>query len=111
MKKLILAAYLFFAFNFSFGQYNACAGKSEVRETVIKEVKDEKTGEVKREEVKQLPQTAVQDAHGNLKRKQIRPSNRWCFQRSNNFCVKHLWKYDGIRKNSWCFKRFLHGRS
>lgn len=67
MKKLIYTTCLLFAFNVSFGQYNECAGKSEVRETEYKEVKDKSTGQVKRVEIKTLPQTAVQDVHGNLK--------------------------------------------
>ena len=61
MKRItILALALWASTNISFAQYNACAAKSEVTETVTREVKDAETGAKKIEQV----QVAVQNRDG-----------------------------------------------
>jgi hypothetical protein len=61
MKRItILALALWASTNISLAQYNACAAKSEVTETVTREVKDAETGAKKIEQV----QVAVQNRDG-----------------------------------------------
>jgi hypothetical protein len=65
MKKIMIILFAVFSYQSTFSQYNACAGKSEIREAVDVEKKDAVTGQmVKTVEYIKPSET---DAYGNLK--------------------------------------------
>ncbi len=69
MKKICLNILMLTSVAMSYGQYNACAGKSEIREERVVTTVDQSTGKKFVDTVYVKPAEA--DAHGNLKGNQF----------------------------------------